>query len=453
MVNELKELMRQNVAAPPPDDLDLSALVGLGRRRVRRRRTAVVGGVAAVVAVVVAGTVVSWPQDGARTGLADRPPAPDAPTIGLADADRAVEGRDYRVVTSHTNDDLDNDNGQYLDGVTDDGLILFRDGPRADQLYPRMALVDPATEEKDWLPDLDIGQAQTWPVQLGVDRLVLIGADSPSDDVPDPGDGPRLVLSAFVFDRATRQWSTVTWPSLPDVRDPHAVVGPDDRLYVFVPAKTGKPPAGGWPTGPDGEADDSDAEGSTYHLWSVSFTDGSDARDEGMTVGDLAFTDSSMVWTDSSNGAAGLVHVRDLATGAEHSFDPHAGEKCNLLSFGATDDRVVLSQYCGTYAAGVRDDRVQILTTAGDQVVTIQDSGIDGSVGYLGGRDLVTLSAYGPDGAGTYVYDLGTNQFLQVSDAMSSWSSGGPTPDGMFFSNTPVNSRHGSTQTLGELLR
>ena len=96
-------------------------------------------------------------------------------------------------------------------------------------------------------------------------------------------------------------------------------------------------------------------------------------------MGDLAFTDTSMVWTDSTNGDAGLVHVRDLATGEEHSFDPHAGERCNLLSFGATDDRIVMGQYCGTYADGVRDDRVQILTTDGDQVVTLQDSGIDGA--------------------------------------------------------------------------
>ncbi len=42
----------------------------------------------------------------------------------------------------------------------------------------------------------------------------------------------------------------------------------------------------------------------------------------------------------------------------------------------------MLSQYCGTYDGGVRDDRVQILTTDGDQVVTLQDSGIDGAVAW-----------------------------------------------------------------------
>ena len=68
------------------------------------------------------------------------------------------------------------------------------------------------------------------------------------------------------------------------------------------------------------------------------------------------------------------------------------GERCNLLAFGATDDRVVMSQYCGTYGGGVRDDRVQILTTDGDQVVTLQDSGIEGALGGSGGTgDIVTV--------------------------------------------------------------
>ena len=68
-----------------------------------------------------------------------------------------MEGRDYRVLASYTNENLDRDNGQYFDGVTDDGLILFRDGPRIGPARPRFALMDPATGEKDWLPDLHFG--------------------------------------------------------------------------------------------------------------------------------------------------------------------------------------------------------------------------------------------------------------------------------------------------------
>ncbi len=445
MVNELKELMRQNVAAPPPDALDFDALVDAGRRRVRRRRRMVVlGGAAVVVAGVVAGAAVTLPQGTDGTGAADGPPAPDAPTARLADAKSAVEGRDYRVLASYTNDNLDRDNGQYFDGVTDDGQILFRDGPRSDQLYPRLALIDPATNSKDWLPDPPMGQSQTWPVELGADRLVLVGGE---------GGGMKAHLVAYVFDRATRQWSTMQWPGLPKLGFfPTSSLGPDGRLYASVPATRGRPPEGGWPVGPDGEADDADADGDTYHLWSVSLTDESDVRDEGLTVGSVAFTDRSMVWTDSTNGAAGLVHVRDLATGEEHSFDPHTGEKCNLLSFGATDDRVVMSQYCGTYDEGTRDDRVQILTTDGDQVVTLQDSGVEGWVAGAGGDgDVVTVTSYG-NRPGTYVYDLDTEAFLRLSDAVSKFGVGGPTPDGLFLWQTPVNNRHGATQHLGELV-
>jgi hypothetical protein len=145
--------------------------------------------------------------------------------------------------------------------------------------------------------------------------------------------------------------------------------------------------------------------------------------------------------------------VRDLSTGEEHSFDPHTGERCNLLTFGATDDRVLLSQYCGTYAGGVRDDRVQILTTDGDQVVTFQDSGIDGAMAGAGGSNhVVTVNAYEDGRSGTYVYNLGTDRFLRISEAVSMWGMGGPTPDGQFLWHTPVNHRHGATQWLGQLL-
>ncbi len=447
MVNDLKALMRENVAAPPPDHLDLGALVGAGRRRVRARRAAALGGPALLVAGVVAVAAISWPNGTDKAGAADKPPAPDAPTLGLSDAEPAVEGRDYDVLASYTNENLDSDNGQYFDGVTDDGLILFRDGPRMDQLHPRFALMDPATREQDWLPDPQIGQTQTWPVELGTNRLVLLGTDDEDSSAMET----RLV--AFVFDRDTRQWSTMRWPSLPAIEFPNADLGPDGRLYVSVSATKGQIPEGGWPTGPDGEADDADAEGDTYHVWSVSLTDGSDVRDEELTVGDLAFTDTSMVWTDSTNGDAGLVHVRDLSNGEEHFFDPHTGERCNLLNFGATDDRVMLSQYCGTYAGGVRDDRVQILTTDGDQVVTLQDSGIDGAMAGSGGiNGVVTVTAYQEDRGGTYVYDLRTDRFVRISDAVSSWALGGPTPDGQFLWDTPVNHRHGATQWLGQLV-
>ncbi len=343
------------------------------------------------------------------------------------------------MLASHVNENLNRDNGQYFDGVTDDGLLLFRDGPRMDQLRPRFALLDPATGEKDWLPDLDVGQAQTRVLGLGQDELVLLTSEG----------GLEAELVVHVFDRELRQWSEVRWPGLPAVEDSFsAVLGPDGRVYVPVPSRQGQPPEGGWPMGPDGEADDADAEGDTSRLWSASLTDSSDVRDEALTVGSLAFTDRSMVWTDSTNGAAGRVHVRDLETGEERDFDPRAGERCNLLSFGATNDRIVMGQYCGTYDDGVRDDRLQIVDTDGNQVVTLQDNGIDGTLDSVDGDGVVTVRAY----EGTYVYDLGSGRFLRISEDASSWSTSGPTQDRQILWNTPVNRNRGMTQYLGELI-
>ena len=103
----------------------------------------------------------------------------------------------------------------------------------------------------------------------------------------------RVHLVVHVFDRETRQWSAMklAGPAGGGRTRSAPSLGPDGRLYVPVPATQGQPPEGGWPMGPDGEADDADAEGDTYRLWSASMTDASDVRDEGLTVGSFAFTD------------------------------------------------------------------------------------------------------------------------------------------------------------------
>lgn len=452
-MNDLHDLMRLHVSDPPPDHLWMDAILEAGRRRVRRRRAARAGGASLLVAgiVAVAAVTVSGAGDGGGTQVADGPPTPDAPTIRLIDASQAIAGSDFTVLDSYTNKNLDFENGQYFDGTTDDGLVLFRDGPNATVAQTRLALLDPATGKKDWLPTSGIGQKQFWPAELSIDRLVLIsyditgviGADGATDGT----------LTASVFDRSTRQWSTLSWPTLPSTGSATAgEVGPDGRLYVSVPAAQGQPPVGGWPKQIDGDAEDADADGDTYSLWSVSLTDPADARDEHVTVGSVAFTPTSMVWTDSTNGSAGRIHVRDLSTDEEISFDPHMGGRCNLLALSATSTRVILSQYCGTYTGEVRDDRVQILTTDGDQVVTLQDDGIGGSLTSSDGRsDLVSVTSYKPGQAGTYLYNLATDQLLRVSDAVSKFAVGGPTSNNLFLFHTPTNHRHGVTQTLAKL--
>ncbi|WP_210650270.1 hypothetical protein [Nocardioides sp. SYSU D00065] len=446
MVNELRELLREASARPPQDRGDLAAVLGTGRRRVRRRRAGVAGA-GALTAGVVAVASVTWIDPAPRDLESAEIPRPAGPTIRLTEARPAVEGTDYRDLTTYTNEDLDTDNGQYFDGVTDDGLVLFRDGPRSGQLNPRFALMDPATRRKEWLPRLAVGQSQFWSAELSEDRLVLLTLDT---------------AAAHVFDRDTRQWSSTSWPSLSGgrgwgVRLPS--VGPDGRLYVLVPATQGRIPEGGWPMGSDGEADDADAEGDTFDLWSVSLTDGSDVRDEGLQVGAFGFDGDSLVWTDSSNGAAGLVHVRDLATGEETSFDPQLGERCNLLGFDVAGGRIALSQYCGTYGEGVRDDRVQVVTTEGEQVVTVQDSGVDGG-DLVADGDFLTLTAHDPATGGTYVYDFEDGRLMRLSEAHSPWAVGqGPTPGDQFLWSEPAGrkvamfGRSGAEVHLSEIVR
>lgn len=440
MVNDLKDLMRASVAAAPPDHVDLHDLVDAGRRRVRTRRRVALGGAALATAAVLTGGAVALPDGGGdRMPSAAKRPTPDAPTLTLADATPGVEGRDFRQVTAYSSQDFAN-GGLHVDGVTDDGLVLLRDSSR---IRPQLALEDPATGVRDELPQLEgVGGDQTWPVELSEDRLVLLSLRN----------GLGGDLRAHVFDRAAGEWTTMTWPDLPAVDFPRADLGPADRLYVRIIETEGRPPEGGWPTGPDGEADDADFEGDTYRLWSVSLTDPADVRDEGLVVGDVAFSDTDMIWTDRT-GDGGMMHVRDLATGEETAFDPQVGDRCNLMGIGASGDRIVMGEYCGTYETG-RDDRVQILTTDGEQVVTIQDDGISGWL--PDGSDVVSIDLMGAPGdqrTGTYVYDLGSGEFLRISDSLSSWGSSGVTGNpGQFLWHTPVNGQNGATQHLGELL-
>jgi len=147
------------------------------------------------------------------------------------------------------------------------------------------------------------------------------------------------------------------------------------------------------------------------------------------------------------------MHARDLATGTESSFDPQVDDRCNLQGFGATGDRIVMGEYCGTYESG-RDDRVQVITAEGEQVVTIQDDGISGWL--PPGSDVVNLEVYGgrdDDRTGTYVYDLATGRLLRVSESLSPWGSAGMTGNpGQFRWHTSVNGGKGVTDHIGVLL-
>ena len=425
MVNDLRSLLRENVAEAPADDLDIASVVTAGRRRARMRRTALLGGTAALVAVaVVAGVALAGADSDPDSGAADRDGQrrlePVGPVLNLSDARQAIEGEDYRLLATYTNENLDRNNGQYFSGVTDDGQILYTDGPHGLANTSRIALTDPGTGEKDWLPDRP-GLEMVRPLELSADRLVLTSNVTEGNQ-----------LKAEVFDRKTGTWSSMAWPALPvQGRSPgySMYAGPDDRLYVGLSRQ------------PD--------EQGGYDLWSVSLDDSADVRDEHLVVGDFNITGDLLTWTDGVGAAVGNIHVRNLATGEETSFDPGSGDRCNHLSLSRTERFIVLGQYCGT-VDGVRDDRIQIITADGDPVVTVQDDGVDGA---MVADSVVAMQSYSAgDDSGGYVYDLDSGRLLRVSDSLSKFGLGGPTPGDLFMWHTPVNNRHGATQWLGELL-
>lgn len=420
MVNDLKQLLHDNVTAPPPDHLDLAGVVSRGRSRVRVRRAAVVAGTVAAVAVLGAGGA-------ALGGLFDGGPgpashrgqdAPVGPVVKLSESVPAVAGRDYRVVTSWTNENLDRANGQYLDGITDDGRVVLRDGPHGIHNEVRLVLLDQAMKDQDSLPPPP--QSIQSPVELGAERLVYSTARG---GLTHPG--------VAILDRDTHTWRTMSWPGLPDRDYVQMQVGADDRLYVAF-------------------ADPAVGSGlEKFDLWSASLTDRSDVRDEHLVVGEFDLLGDELTWTSTHNAPNDGLHVRDLGTGQETDVDPMSGDRCNQLSLSRTPSYVVMYQYCGTHD-GVRDDRVQVVTPSGDPVVTIQGDGVE--LGYATDRGVV-VDTYARKGGGSYLYEFESGRLRRMTDAVSHFGLVSLFPDGSDYVgwHTPETNGHGATQWIGEV--
>ncbi|MBA2956010.1 hypothetical protein GON03_16855 [Nocardioides sp. MAH-18] len=308
MVTELQELLRDTVASPPPDHLDVDAVIGTGRRRVRRRRTTIAVGVGAVaVTALVAGLVSGGVGPGVDDGaVADHDKESTGPVLALADARPAVEGRDLEVLATHTNEDLDRGNGAIFAGVTDDGLVVYTDGPHTTRNTTRVALLDPATGEKDWLPGVHQVEHLLF---AGTERLVFQTAT------------PDGAIGATVFDRATRTWSEITWPGLDagttSSRPGYGEMGADDgeRIWVTLPE---------------------DADWHVFDLWSGSLDDPADIRLERSAV------------------------------------DPRAtpGPRCDLAGSGQVAEYLAYGPVCAaSYGDGAG---VRVVTPSGDPLVDIR---------------------------------------------------------------------------------
>ena len=445
-MNDLQDLMRQNVASPPPDDTDLTALVGAGRRRVRVRRTALAGVSAAVVAgVLVGGAALT----GIGAGRRLRPGCGEpAAATGRADAppDRRRTGRrGHRLPVA----DLahEREPGQRQRAVPRRGHRR-RAGP-----VPRRAARRPA------VPALRADGP-------GHRRQGLAAGPGPRPGQRPPGRARRRPAGAAQRQRrpAASRVGGGLRPGDPGVdhdlvaraargAEFDGIASHDGRLYLRVLATAGQIPEGGWPTQADGDAEDADAEGSTYNLWSVSL-DGP-ARTSATRAWSSAtstFTDSSMVWTDSTKGDAGA------------GPRPRPGDRRGALV--RPEHRRALQP------AGLRRDRRADRDEPVLRHVRRRRPRRPGADPHHGRRagghppghrgrrlaarpdsDVVTVSAYRADdeAAPTSTTSAPTGSCGSATRSRS-WGTGRRRPADRFFWDTPVNNRNGATQWLGELL-
>jgi len=420
MPTELREMLHDAVESPPYDGTELSNLLDAGRRRVRarRRRAATV---AAVVVLALAGSAVLLPRVGGGSPGPVGPVQPVGKVVHPADAVDAVRGKDYRVLYRQDSGNLDRANGMVLGPVAGDGGVLVQDGPHGIRNLSRYGVLDPRTGRTHWLQD---------PPRPGHMGLQLVGFDRQHLVLAgDAVDGKHLGL--WVLDRTTETW---TRRSI-DVRSAGlsfdtlaAQALADGRLYLSATGNGGP------------------ATRERGHLWSVALTPGARLRDEKVDVGTFAVKDGVLTYLAYDNRPTSELHVRDLATGKEQTYDTRSGRHCNQLWLSRVGEDIVMFQYCGTHH-GVRDDRVQVVTATGAPVVTVQ--GNDLQLDQATDRFLSMVEYQGP-GAGTYVYDLDRGRLMRVSHGRSKFAGNGNGHGSRLIWSTPILHGHGRTQWVAD---
>jgi hypothetical protein len=417
MVNELRTMLHDTVRVPPADGTDVRDILGAARGRVRRRRATAALGVAAL-AVCVGATPALVGALGDLTGTTGGPAAgtpPVGPVMHVADATPAAEGRDYEVLTTLVNENLEIGNGKYFVGVTDDGRIVVQDGPHGIENRIRWGLLDPRKETTHWLPETPDGSAHPeFLLQATAERLVYLAEARPG----------RLVT--WTYDRAADRWEQrvldvaatgMTWENsyLAGSR-----LGPGNRLYFGITVGEGLEQSQLWSVPLDGE-------GGPAEL-----------RREAV-VGDWDIDGDELTFTEWTNKPSSIIHVRNLTTGEERSFDAQSGTQCNALGLDRVGARIVLAQFCGDTPQG-RDDRVQIITTQGEPVVTLQDDGLDVASAT---DEFVTVRSYVQGSSGAYAYELATGRFLRLGEGHVRYAGSSAGREDVLIWSTPVNRGNG----------
>jgi hypothetical protein len=416
MAQDLREMLHRTVADPPPDQASMVDVLEAGRRRVRRRRTGIGAAVALAAAAAVA-TPALLVGIGDGPGEAAGPVQPVGKVVHLSDAVGARAGTDYEVLTRLPSGNLDRANGTSLGPVTDDGLVVVQEGPQGSTNWSRWGLLDPTTGRTRWFPDVRTSGAPDTFVGLDDDRLVMLA---------DSFDTGRTVL--WVADRSTMTWRTVELDTAGTGLSFERFAGmkyDDGRFYFQVRPRSGVE---------DG------------HLWSASVEGDHAVRDEGVDVGTFDVEGGVLSFMRYDNRPTSDLHVRDLATGEEHTYDTRSGRRCNQLGMQRVGENIVLSQYCGE-RNGVRDDRTQVVTTTGEPVVTLQGDGLEAA----GASDrFVLLTSYRHGAEGAYVWDLARERLLRLSDGFSKFAGGSGGSGERLLWSTPFLSGHGREQWVAD---
>ncbi len=385
MVKQLRDLMVDATDNPPEEPFLAADLLHHGRRRVRRRRAGVVAGATAVVAIMASVPFVLT-GTGSTTGQPAKGSEPVGPVLSLGDATRAVEGRDYDVLATLVNPNLNRTNGSYFTAVLADGTVVVQQGPRGINNRLRWGILDPETDLTTWLPR-------------------VAGKHGPYGFLGEAEDG-RLVFRDDAEPRATMLYTIrpgdSTWELIPldteqfgiDVDHWGALrLADGDRIFLSV---------------------DVDGKSKRVHLRSTTLAAPDVWVDHGTVGATFAVRGSELTWT-TRNRPDSVLRVRDLDSGQEQRVDMDSGTRCNNLSFERVRDALVIGQYCGT-TKRVRDDRVQIVGVDGRPVVTIRGDGLD--VLYST-DDHVVMQAYTKPLAGTYVYSFADSSLKRLTNDYS----------------------------------
>lgn len=390
-MNHLTTLLREASTDGPPEHVDLDALLGTARSRVRRRRAATGLAVAAVVGLGASVALVGPDGDGSE----QEPAAPpQVRVLTLEDAEVAEPGRDYEVLDTFTAHSREPQlTGDVVRGVLPDGRIVAQRYPHRGDGPSRIALVGPGgTRSAEAPPSLTN--------YLGASgELLVFGNDT---------DG------LWLLDQSSMEWRQGLEGRLLDINVP--VQSVDQDLPVGSGPRGGVPnriylpaSASGQPQRPLFEVD----------LDALTATE--------MARGGAVASYAGMVaWTDAHDAPVQEVTVR---SGGTTSFDPHTGD-CLGKAIGLTADRVVLMSNCDD---GAGDSEYS------DVVTRIDVFDLDGTpLTRISGDDLgpvrmtdrfLTLASWEDETAGTYTYDLDSGGFLRVTDAMSALA-GNETGDG-----------------------